>query len=139
MSSTFTTRQKATQGIGKLFGGSTTEEIYLQFVPGIVLDVVVKDINGYPFAIKTQIWKGMQIQWEGDVKRERDAFIREFTISQTERPITGVLWHGETTKPGAPLVCFGHGASGDRHQRPIPRPEGSRSAAPTAWPVWQPR
>ena len=28
-----------------------------------VLDVVVKDINGYPFAIKTQKWKGMQIQW----------------------------------------------------------------------------
>jgi dienelactone hydrolase len=65
--------------------------------------------------------KGMQIQWEGEVKRERDAFIREFTIPQTKRPITGVLWHGETTKPGAPLVCFGHGASGDRHQRPIPR------------------
>ena len=41
MASTFTTRQKAQTGIGKLFGGSTTEEIYLQFVPGIVLDVVV--------------------------------------------------------------------------------------------------
>jgi len=41
MASTFTTRQKATTGIGKLFGGSSTEEIYLQFVPGIVLDVVV--------------------------------------------------------------------------------------------------
>ena len=41
MASTFTTRQKATTGIGKLFGGSTTEEIYLQFVPGVVLDVVV--------------------------------------------------------------------------------------------------
>ena len=41
MASTFTTRQKATTGIGKLFGGSTTEEVYLQFVPGVVLDVVV--------------------------------------------------------------------------------------------------
>ena len=41
MASTFTTRQKATTGIGKLFCGTTTEEIYLQFVPGIVLDVVV--------------------------------------------------------------------------------------------------
>tara|TARA_R110002074_G_scaffold284548_4_gene456298 strand:- start:7960 stop:9186 length:1227 start_codon:yes stop_codon:yes gene_type:complete len=41
MASTFTTRQKVTTGIGKLFGGSSTEEVYLQFVPGIVLDVVV--------------------------------------------------------------------------------------------------
>jgi hypothetical protein len=41
MGSTFTTMQKATKGIGKLFGGSPNEEIYLQFVPGIVLDVVV--------------------------------------------------------------------------------------------------
>ena len=41
MASTFTTRQKATTGIGKLFGESTTEEVYLQFVPGVVLDVVV--------------------------------------------------------------------------------------------------
>jgi hypothetical protein len=41
MASTFTTIQKATRGIGKLFGGSPNEEVYLQFVPGIVLDVVV--------------------------------------------------------------------------------------------------
>ena len=41
MASTFTTRQKVQTGVGKLFGAPTTEEIYLQFVPGIVLDVVV--------------------------------------------------------------------------------------------------
>ena len=45
---------------------------------------------------------------------------REFTIrrSGTERPVTGTLW----TSAGAgaaPLVLFGHGASGDRHQAPI--------------------
>ncbi|MBC8428019.1 MAG: hypothetical protein H8D94_00960 [Candidatus Pelagibacter sp.] len=41
MGSTFTTKRNATTGIGKLFGNTSNEEIYLQFVPGIVLDVVV--------------------------------------------------------------------------------------------------
>ena len=52
------------------------------------------------------------------------ATVREFTIHAPDRPITGVLWSGPNTKPGSPLVCFGHGASGHRHQRPIPRMAG---------------
>lgn len=53
------------------------------------------------------------------------ATVREFTIHAPDRPITGVLWSGPNTKPGSPLVCFGHGASGNRHQRPIPRVAGA--------------
>jgi dienelactone hydrolase len=47
--------------------------------------------------------------------------LREFTLMRGERPVPGVLWQGENTKPGAPLILFGHGASGSRHQLPIPR------------------
>ncbi len=46
--------------------------------------------------------------------------VREFTLMRGDRAVTGVLWQGDTAKPGAPLVLFGHGASGSRHQRPIP-------------------
>lgn len=46
--------------------------------------------------------------------------VREFTLMRGERSITGVLWQGPGSKPGAPLILFGHGASGSRHQRPIP-------------------
>ena len=45
--------------------------------------------------------------------------LREFTI-EGERPVTGVIWQPTDAEPGAPLVCCGHGASGDRHQAPIP-------------------
>ena len=48
--------------------------------------------------------------------------LREFALERDGRPVTGVLWlppAGSTT-PGAPLLCLGHGASGDRHQAPIP-------------------
>lgn len=50
---------------------------------------------------------------------------REFTIHAPDRPVTGVLWSGPEPSAGAPLVCYGHGASGDRHQRPIPRIAGN--------------
>ena len=56
------------------------------------------------------------------------ATIWEFTIHAPDRPITGVLWSGTACRPKAPLVCFGHGASGDRHQRPIPRIAGQLAA-----------
>lgn len=46
--------------------------------------------------------------------------VREFTLMRGERPVTGVLWQADNAKPGAPLILFGHGASGSRHQRPIP-------------------
>ena len=63
-----------------------------------------------------------ELEWEGD-QASRGARVREFTIADPDggRPITGVLWSGATSRPGMPLVCYGHGASGDRHQRPIPR------------------
>ena len=42
---------------------------------------------------------------------------REFDVHAHGRVVSGAWWRGE---PGRPLVCFGHGASGDRHQTPIP-------------------
>ena len=52
---------------------------------------------------------------------ERDGLrLRELTIDGETRPVTGVLWQKPDSAPGAPLVCFGHGASGDRFQQPIP-------------------
>ncbi len=61
-----------------------------------------------------------RLEWLETVEA-RDAQYREFTIHAPDRPVTGVLWSGAETNPGAPLVCFGHGASGNRHQRPTPR------------------
>lgn len=40
--------------------------------------------------------------------------------SDAGRTVPGVLWQGSVPRPGAPLIAFGHGASGDRHQTPIP-------------------
>ena len=61
------------------------------------------------------------MQWVStDTARADGIVTREFTLMRGERPVTGVLWHREQPRAGAPLVCFGHGASGDRHQRPIP-------------------
>ena len=52
---------------------------------------------------------------------ERDGLrVRELTIDRGDRPVTGVIWQRPDAEPGAPLVCFGHGASGDRYQLPIP-------------------
>ncbi|MEL6983873.1 MAG: dienelactone hydrolase family protein [Actinomycetota bacterium] len=52
---------------------------------------------------------------------QRDGLrVREFTLERGDRPVTGVLWHQPEAAAGAPLVCFGHGASGDRYQTPIP-------------------
>ena len=45
---------------------------------------------------------------------------REFLIQGGPRPVSGVLWQPRQPVPEAPLVCCGHGASGDRHQAPIP-------------------
>ncbi len=44
----------------------------------------------------------------------------EFTLDRGDRPITGVLWLPADATTGTALVCCGHGASGDRHQPPIP-------------------
>ena len=47
--------------------------------------------------------------------------VREFRLRRVggERPVTGVLWSGPGGDTPAPLVLFGHGASGDRYQSPI--------------------
>lgn len=42
---------------------------------------------------------------------------REFDVVANGRTVPGAWWLGEH---GRPLVCFGHGASADRHQTPIP-------------------
>ncbi|MEM9565066.1 MAG: alpha/beta hydrolase [Actinomycetota bacterium] len=46
---------------------------------------------------------------------QRGLRVREFTLDRGERPVPGVLWQHPDTEPGAPLICFGHGASSDRH------------------------
>ncbi len=46
---------------------------------------------------------------------------REFILDRDGRPVPGTLWHSESSRPGGPLICFGHGASGDCYQVPIPR------------------
>lgn len=52
---------------------------------------------------------------------DRDGLrLRELTIELHDRNVTGVLWQNPGADAGAPLVCFGHGASGDRFQQPIP-------------------
>lgn len=45
---------------------------------------------------------------------------REFTLARGERNVPGVLWIPQQRVAVRPLVLFGHGASGDRHQTPIP-------------------
>jgi len=45
---------------------------------------------------------------------------REFTLERGERTVPGVLWTPKERATAKPLVLFGHGASGDRHQTPIP-------------------
>jgi dienelactone hydrolase len=68
-----------------------------------------------------------ELEWHG-ASQVDGATVREFTIHAGARPVTGVLWSGPDSKPDAPLVCLGHGASGDRHQRPIPRIASELSA-----------
>jgi len=53
-------------------------------------------------------------------QREGALVRREFDLRRGDRLVSGVLWQPDGAEPGAPLVCCGHGASGDRHQAPIP-------------------
>ena len=55
-----------------------------------------------------------------DDQFQHDLRVREFTIDRSGRPVTGVVWSHPDTSTGSPIVCFGHGASGDRFQQPIP-------------------
>ena len=45
---------------------------------------------------------------------------QDFRIESDKRPITGALWLPESITDQTPLVLCGHGASGDRYQKPIP-------------------
>lgn len=46
----------------------------------------------------------------------------DFTAERSDkRPVTGAVWLPSEQRRGAPLVLFGHGASGDRYQTPIPQ------------------
>mgnify|MGYP003134023162 CR=1 FL=1 len=48
MASTFTTREKLASGLFKLFGPTTTEDVFLQFVPGKVIKVILNpESDGY--------------------------------------------------------------------------------------------
>ncbi len=60
-----------------------------------------------------------RIVWE-DTTDERGACTREFRIKRVgKRDITGAVWLPDSVVPGSTLVCFGHGASGNRYQAPI--------------------
>ena len=58
----------------------------------------------------------MALQWLQDESTD-GVRCREFDVHANGRTVPGAWWQGER---GRPVVCFGHGASGDRHQSPIP-------------------
>lgn len=59
----------------------------------------------------------MTVNWQ-DATDAHGVSTREFTIATDRgRPVTGAIWHSDT--PSEILMCFGHGASGDRYQSPI--------------------
>ena len=46
---------------------------------------------------------------------------REFRLTRADRrDVTGALWLPDARRAEGVLACFGHGASGDRYQAPIP-------------------
>ena len=49
---------------------------------------------------------------------------RDFTLDGPKRAVTGALWRPRTCDTATPLVLCGHGASGDRYQKPIPHLAG---------------
>lgn len=57
----------------------------------------------------------MQIDWSDSTDSAGHA-TREFVLHGV-RKVTGAFWLPVT--PGSTLICFGHGASGDRYQAPI--------------------
>lgn len=64
------------------------------------------------------------IEWNS-ARDPNGSSTREFRLSRDgRRDVTGALWLPATPNPGSTLMCFGHGASGDRYQRPIPQLAG---------------
>ncbi len=60
------------------------------------------------------------MEWLTEVE-ENGITHREFVLDRDGRPVPGTLWHSESSQSGGPLICLGHGASGDCYQAPIPR------------------
>jgi alpha-beta hydrolase superfamily lysophospholipase len=60
----------------------------------------------------------MAINWLKETDHG-DRVCREFTLEGTPRLVSGALWLNPSV-PVQGLICLGHGASGDRHQQPIP-------------------
>ncbi len=60
------------------------------------------------------------MEWLREVE-ESGIIHREFVLDRDGRAVPGTLWHSESSRSGGPLICLGHGASGDCYQVPIPR------------------
>ena len=61
----------------------------------------------------------MHIEWQNS-KDPQGNTTREFSIQRDgQRDVFGTLWVPEKIDPTVPLMCFGHGGSGDRYQTPI--------------------
>jgi pimeloyl-ACP methyl ester carboxylesterase len=59
------------------------------------------------------------IEWQ-DAEDPGGSATLEFRITEEgTRDITGAIWLPETANPNSTLMCFGHGASGNRYQAPI--------------------
>ncbi len=61
----------------------------------------------------------VQLHWEEESVQD-GVRVREWSITGAVRPVFGALHGPEHSVAGSPMVCFGHGASGTRHQAPIP-------------------
>jgi dienelactone hydrolase len=61
------------------------------------------------------------ITWR-DATDPRQSATREFELRRdgAARAVTGAVWLPAAPAANAPLILFGHGASGDRYQAPIP-------------------
>jgi len=59
----------------------------------------------------------MNVNWTS-AKDTNGYTTREFSL-EGNRPVTGAAWLPAQPTAGTPLICFGHGASGDRYQSPI--------------------
>ncbi|BFM15713.1 hypothetical protein R50073_18960 [Maricurvus nonylphenolicus] len=61
----------------------------------------------------------VSLEWQ-DATDSKDQPTREFHLQREgKRLLTGAVWLPETVADNVPLVCFGHGGSGDRYQQPI--------------------
>jgi len=61
----------------------------------------------------------VNIEWQ-DATDSLDHETREFRIARSgKRDVTGAVWLPMSARSATTLICFGHGASGDRYQAPI--------------------